>query len=232
MVKIRDPQAKSKSDHNKRNRDNVLAKKKKTEWMGAFSDYDQENWTEAMKTELVHSTDENDGIFFMKIEDFAVYFDTLYACHYNTGNTLSSLQTINDSKSIACFQFNVSQKGDYYFGVSQEDIRTFEPGHHYGILSIVVGKMMKGGQVKFIAAKGGDNTRDSWCMAKCMPGQYLAFVTTHWARQNLSDGEIGFWVYGPEALHVDRIMNVDHIRKSYNILKMLFIDYVSSFPYT
>lgn len=161
----------------------------------------------------------------MRIEDFVNYFDTIYACHYLNGNTLSSLPCINDSQRLACFQFNISQKGDFYFGVSQEDLRALPSGHEYGILSIAIGKI-NGDKVKFIGAKGGDKSRDIWCLSKCMPGSYLAFVTTHWSKNNFGDERIGFWVYGPEALDLERVTDVEHVKKCYDIMKLLFIDYV------
>lgn len=228
LLQLRYCKAKLVNKKNKKYKELAFKKTKRSEWTGPFSDFDTKNWTDELKAKLHHDTSEDDGLFFMRVEDFSTYFNTLNACHYHEGNTLSSLPTINSSKLIACFDFKISKKGNYYFGVSQEDIRTFELGHRYGILSVVIAKITKN-KIKFIGAKGGDNSRDIWCLSKCMPGKYIGLVTSQWAKSNFGEDKISFWTYGPEALSIKRIYSVERIKQCYDVLKKAFVDYVKKF---
>jgi len=52
-----------------------------SEWNGAWSDSDKERWTRRMRNRVGISAEESaDGIFWMSLEDFVVYFRDLHVC--------------------------------------------------------------------------------------------------------------------------------------------------------
>ena len=205
------------------------------EWTGRYSDNDTKNWTPMLKHMLNHTTDQNDGVFFMHIYDFVNYFETIYSCHYHPSHKLSSVSDFNKNNRIACYQFNIKSKGDYYFGVSQPDKKFFNKKHLPGILSVVIGRYypntsQEGGRndkVKFLCARGGDGRRDVWCGAKCHPGMYYALVSTVWKPGSMNNGRFSFWVYGPEAIKIARIQKKQNVAMCYDIMKHTLLDYVS-----
>ena len=102
----------------------------KGEFNGEYAD-ESPIWTEKLKKEAGWLSVRDDGIFFMKIEDFVKYFDQAYACHYRENYILSSMKDVN-SCNFACYQFNISKPADYYFGVSQPDMNMMPESHKYG----------------------------------------------------------------------------------------------------
>lgn len=103
----------------------------KGEFDGEYSD-NSPIWNDELKKEAGYSSVRDDGIFFMKIDDFVYYFDEIYACHYRENYLMSSVKDINGN-NFACYQFNILRKGERYFGVSQPDRCQLPESHTYGI---------------------------------------------------------------------------------------------------
>lgn len=49
-----------------------------SEWLGKWSDEDDENWTELAKRQVDDYVDADDGSFYMEIDDFCIHYDRLY----------------------------------------------------------------------------------------------------------------------------------------------------------
>jgi len=56
----------------------------------------------------------------------------------------------------------------------------FPEGHVYGMLSIVVAKVMDNGKFEYIGGQGYVR-RDVWFKENFTKGKYIAFVWTNWA---------------------------------------------------
>jgi calpain-15 len=116
----------------------------KGEYNGEYSD-GCEKWTNELKKEADfplqrkrtiplpgQSPYYEDGIFYIKIEEFVKYFESLYACHYQEEYILSSMTDYNDNRSFSCYQFNILESGEFYFGLSQPDEAQLAESHQYG----------------------------------------------------------------------------------------------------
>ena len=190
------------------------------EWTGTYSD-DSSKWTPALKSQLGW-TDEDDGTFFMEVEDFMNEFEDASVCHYRDHYYLSSLPDFNQSNSFAIYQFNLEQSGEHYFGLSQPDKNMMPIDHTYGMLSVVIAQVVNG-KMKYVGGKGYPK-RDIWFMTNCKPGQYLAFVTTNWDNDNTED--FTFWCYGPKPVELQRVENQANIEQAQELFVETLKDYV------
>lgn len=101
-----------------------------SEWLGDWSDADDDNWTERAKNEVDDYVDADDGSFYMELSDFCLHYDRLYFGQFVPaqaprnltlkkssflGRSLSfSLGNGNDGNDSANddpFPFKVTQKG-------------------------------------------------------------------------------------------------------------------------
>jgi hypothetical protein len=190
------------------------------EWTGDYSD-SSSKWTPSLKRQLGWSN-KDDGIFFMPVRDFMNEFETAAICHYRDNYKLSSLFDINPSDAFACYQFNIDQSGDFYFGLSQDDKNKHPTGHTYGMLSIVVGRVTSNG-IEYVGGKGYPR-RDVWFMADCKPGQYLAFVTSNWDNNNTED--LSIWAYGPTHVAIERVKHSHNMKKIPDLFAECIKNYV------
>lgn len=190
------------------------------EWTGDYSDKSSK-WTPQLKQQMGWSN-EDDGIFFMPVRNFMEEFETAAICHYRDDYNLSSLFDINPADTFACYQFNVDQGGDYYFGLSQDDKNKHPTGHTYGMLSIVIGRVTSNG-IEYVGGKGYPK-RDIWFMGKCKPGQYMAFVMTNWDNKNTQDFSI--WAYGPKHIAMERVKHSHNMKKIPELFAECIKDYV------
>lgn len=191
------------------------------EWTGAYSDKSSK-WTPTLKRQLGWS-DKDDGIFFMPAQDFMNEFETAAICHYRDDYKLSSLFDINSDNAFTCYQFNIDQAGEYYFGMSQDDKNKHPTGHTYGMLSIVVGRVTSNG-IEYVGGKGYPK-RDIWFMSKCKTGQYLAFVTTNWDNKNTKD--FSLWTYGPKHVGIERVKHNSNMQQVPELFSECIKSYVS-----
>ena len=188
----------------------------KGEWTGAYSD-NSRLWTLELKRKMGWSNND-DGIFFMRCRDFMQHFEGVTICHYLDANYRSSMHDYNGNDSFACYQFNVEEEGDYYFGLSQPDKNAFKTGHTYGMLSIIVGRVEENGQKKvtYIGGKGYPR-RDVWFRSRCTKGKYIAFVTTNWDNDNTD--EFSIWGYGPKTVMFQRILKPANLKQCIELYK-------------
>lgn len=190
------------------------------EWTGDYSD-NSSKWTPQLK-KMLEWSEADDGIFFMKVEDFMEYFENVAICHYRDDYFLSSLKDFNPKNTFACYQMNIEIEGDYYFGLSQPDKNHFDTGHTYAMMSIVVARQ-NGGVLEYVGGKGYPQ-RDIWFMSKCKPGKYVAFVSTNWDNANTDDFSI--WTYGPKAIGIERVIKPENLKKVPDMLAQTIMSYV------
>ena len=103
----------------------------KGEFNGAYSDHSP-IWSDKLRRELSFKDVREDGVFHIAIEDFVQYFEDVFVAHYKESYHLSSVKDVNGAGSFACYQFNIKEAGDVYFGVSQPDKNMLPESHNYG----------------------------------------------------------------------------------------------------
>lgn len=192
-------------------------------WKGDYS-HGCKKWTKELKDEVKYKKKKG-GYFYMKMEDFFKHFKEISICHYKAGYVLSSFPDVNKDSSLAVYEFNITKKGSYYFGLSQPDKCQFKLGHTYGFLSILVVKISKKGKVTRV---GGNSRahREVWFKAEGVSsGAYLAFVTTNWDNENTN--ELGLWVYGSKPAEIRRVIKRKNIMIARNVFFKAMMNFVS-----
>ena len=110
----------------------------KTEWKGEFSDSSSvwQSFPE-LKNILSHSLSPQDGIFFIRFEDWIKYYDEYTICYYYDKYTYSSQRyekkipktfgggSQNPMDSVTFLKFRVNKEGNYFIGISQPSERNF-----------------------------------------------------------------------------------------------------------
>jgi calpain-15 len=81
------------------------------EWTGDWSD-DSDCWTPESK-KLAGWTDEEDGTFFMAIEDLRKYFSRVQICRINDNYKYSSLKARHKHGHFCMLRFNVAASGGH-----------------------------------------------------------------------------------------------------------------------
>lgn len=97
------------------------------EWSGDWGD-ESDKWTEEAKTQL-NVTTENDGTFWMDIQDMKKYFDRVQLCKIYDDFTYTYSKC--EGVSAAVFKVEIPTAGKYTFSVSQRGERMFPKNSGY-----------------------------------------------------------------------------------------------------
>lgn len=133
------------------------------EWKGDWGD-ESEKWTDELKEQLNIKT-EDDGTFWMDIEDMKKYFDRVQVCkiHDDFSYTYSKIE----DGSVAVFKVEIPTSGKYTFSVSQRGERMFpkNSGYEYSDARCFMAKINgEGSETKVTYIKGTKSmkTRDTY----------------------------------------------------------------------
>ncbi len=136
------------------------------EWKGEWSD-NSPCWTPESKR-LAGWTVENDGTFFMKLEDLQKYFSRVQICRINDSYKYASLKCSHKHGAFSLLRFTVEGSGGHcYLQVNQTDQRCFDRkvAYEYSNVRLIVMKIENPGEtVKVVTYKNGKMgyMRDTW----------------------------------------------------------------------
>lgn len=175
------------------------------EWKGEWSDQD-DRWTEGLKTALGFTGNKDDGIFFIKWEDFLTYFSDVQICYYYDEYKYSAEKFESKRNETVFLKFTIEKEGLYYFSVNQRN-RRFYPrnaGYKYSHIGWVLGQI--DGEDSVFKGSGLKADKENWQAIECVPGTYYAMVHTPW--RSLSR-EFSYSVYGPGLTEIERVNESD-----------------------
>lgn len=86
----------------------------------------------------------DDGIFFISWEGFLKHFDFITVCYYFDHYKYSALRLKSEEQELTFVQFNVTEPGDYYISLVQQNDRRYDKYlyYTYSILSFLVSKQV------------------------------------------------------------------------------------------
>ena len=165
------------------------------EWKGDWGD-GSDKWEMPGSKEQAGWNSEDDGLFFMRFEDFCQNFAGVTICHYHDDYILSTVKSDNQDEQMDVKQFSVHQTGSYYIGLSQPDKKHFskECEYDFGYLSCAVLKKLNDGNFMYIDGFSYSK-RDIWAKMELDAGSYIAIIYTNW---NSANTQYSFWTYGPK----------------------------------
>lgn len=185
------------------------------EWKGDWGDESPLWDTPGAREEAGWKSGEDDGMFYMRFDDFCENFSAVTICHYHNDYILSTLKGDNDDEKLDVRQFTVNKAGSYYIGLSQPDSKQFKPEDEYemGYLSCTIIKR-EGTNVKFIDGFASSR-RDIWSKMELEEGSYLAIMYTNW---NSANTLYSFWAYGPQNVPIKKVYGQSYKDICMNIL--------------
>ena len=151
------------------------------EWNGDWSDA-SELWTQDLKDQ-VGWTQENDGTFFMSLDDFRRYFNRVQICKVHDEFVYSSVQVDHSAQNWSVFILRLEQdSSELYLNVSQKDQRFFPEGHsyEYSPLKFIFCSRDNDENVHFIGAKSGKGREVFHRFENLQAGEYCVYVQVNW----------------------------------------------------
>lgn len=157
------------------------------EWKGDWSD-NSPCWTPETKS-IAGWTNEDDGTFFMCLEDLKKYFSRVQICRINDTYKYASLKGRHKHGGFSLLRFSVEAPGGHgYLQVIQTDERCFDRkiAYEYSNVRLIVmkienpGEDSKSARVTYKNGKMGW-MRDTWEEYENLaPGEYYMFVEFDW----------------------------------------------------
>ncbi|KRX05712.1 hypothetical protein PPERSA_09852 [Pseudocohnilembus persalinus] len=151
------------------------------EWQGDWSD-NSSKWTDELKQKL-NFTNEDDGIFWIKVEDFIKQFQNVTSNYVNESYTYDSIKIQTKEKTSILLKFNVKEDNTHAFlEITQKDQRHFEPKdkYNYSYARILC---CSGDFQEWIGDNEGKN-RNITLEGTFNKGTYIAWVDVSEPRQN------------------------------------------------
>ena len=87
------------------------------EWNGAWSDNDSKNWTDELRRELNHKI-EDDGEFFMDVNDYLQYYKCTTITQYKTGYSTHMIKVKQPRNTFSVSMVEISEKTDLYLTIN------------------------------------------------------------------------------------------------------------------
>ena len=191
----------------------------KDEWNGDWSDTSS-LWTREERERLeVYHHECNDGIFWMRFEDFLREFNELHICKVDPTYTYNSIDVRFPRRGRVFQSFvsiDVSSPGKYTFSADRKD------RHYYreiitllSLNRVIIGKVTPQG-LEFVKAEC-DCFRNTYIRAHLTPGKYIALVEIEYSEKTKSSldrehesryldwRDIAFSCYGPSICDLKHV---------------------------
>jgi calpain-15 len=176
-----------------------------TEWSGDWSD-NSPLWTDALKQELGW-TAENDGTFWMSLEDFRKHFTSVTICRAYDNFRYKNVQSSQEEGGYKIFRVDVSAPTRTYVSVSQIDDRRFDKdsGYEYATVRIIGAfKDPVTGVLHYIGGRANTGLRDVWEQFECtQAGQYLFYIEIEWTTD--ATEKFGFSTYSSNEVSISDV---------------------------
>ena len=153
------------------------------EWSGDYSDK-SEKWDDELK-KFVNFENKDDGIFFMKIEDFLKYFPYTFICKYknNYHYEYKKFEQENRDDFIAC-KFTVHQNTHAVITLHQKQQRFFRKikGYKASYGSIILARYdkTKHPNYEFYSSDCSNQEKIHFEIENLEPGEYHVFANINW----------------------------------------------------
>lgn len=175
----------------------------KGEWKGTWSDKSSE-WrsvSTAVKQQIGYK-DEDDGVFFIRFQDFEKYFSDFQVCYYHDKYELSSFKIETQKNEVLDFEFDIHTSGDYYFSLNQENKRFWRKTQQYNYSQCALVVISKDQRGYTLIGSCSRKDKEYWFKAPCKPGKYFASIFTPWESHSKT---ICFTTYGPGEVQARRL---------------------------
>lgn len=174
----------------------------KFEWTGDFSD-NSPLWTNEDRQRF-NVVNKNDGIFWMRIEDFVRYFNGVGIVKTIPGFTSNGMMLDQTSSNLSVVRLIVRTPTKGYFSVDQYDSRF--PGNNqksYSYFRITLCRLVGREGVEYVSSIMSPE-RNIFVEGMLQPGEYLALIEGYWNDPN-NPGKVNFGVYSNNDIEMQQI---------------------------
>jgi len=189
------------------------------EWKGAWSN-ESELWTEELRRQVNYPKDEEEGIFWMNIQDYQKYFPVTWVCKYRKDNNYYSVSFNHTNTNYNVLRIKVPTRQEVTISLNQRDRRFFKNSNHpdyfYSYSRILLGKVEKNG-LEYITGNASGFDRNLQATQILEPGTYLLTVEVNWNQNYHRDFNVSFYTDG--ELKVESLYEVDLLGVQKNIIK-------------
>lgn len=157
------------------------------EWKGDYCD-SSPLWTKELKDKVNYSN-VDDGIFYMKLDDFLKYYPYTFICKYekNFHYQYRRIQQTPD-ESMGVLKIIVKQEMKIMIDLHQSNARMFNevPNYKNNMSRIILCKYHKDkvNNLEYISSESSMNEKEHIEIAKLEPGEYYVFVHVNWPYSN------------------------------------------------
>lgn len=131
------------------------------EWLGTWSDGDEENWTDDIRKQCGY--EDAEGLFWMSFEDACTYFSRFQICELNDDYQHSFMKASHKKGSYSLMRLVVGGEGEHTVSVSQVDERCFNrhSEYDYSYCRMILAKVEKDSdelkdlELKYVTAQSG-----------------------------------------------------------------------------
>ncbi len=210
------------------------------EWKGDFSD-DSPEWDKYpdLKEKLNHDK-KDDGIFFMKYEDYLDNFPYTFISHYKENSKYNYLRVLQaDQDSITKYKINIPITTEITISMHQRQERLFTkiPGYTTQMARIILAKYTpyKTKNYEFIGSNS-NNQEKLHITTTLQPGEYHIFANNAWPYSHKNKYAVSTYAdidVPIEPLEIERIPDdfLDQILSSYCKKKCKLTDFSNSVDY-
>ncbi|CAD8121740.1 unnamed protein product [Paramecium sonneborni] len=172
------------------------------EWNGDWSDKSP-LWTQELKDNVLQNQEE-DGIFFMCIDDFKKYFESVFIGFCNPYFQFNSLIIQCQRRKSAYILVNIKKDGEYYFSAYQKSSRMFkqqsnqlQQQYDYSEIRLILSKMNKNNSIQPLTYRTETDMTFN-INGRLQKGQYILQVKANWIMEEWDQNDLPLASYGED----------------------------------
>jgi len=170
---------------------------KNFEWKGEWSNH-SDLWTERLREELNYTEeDAQNGLFWIKLEDYEAYFPVTWVCKYKPNNKYFSVDLHHELKSHDVLRIRVHKEQEITISLNQKDALFFqgtnyEGQYNYSYARILLGKVFNEG-LGYVSGNASERHRNLTITQRLKPGTYILTAELHWNQSFFRDFNVSFY---------------------------------------
>ncbi|CAD8146197.1 unnamed protein product [Paramecium octaurelia] len=179
------------------------------EWKGDWSD-DSDLWTPQIREQAGNTGTENDGIFFMSLDDYTKYFFSVFCGYFKTDYIYNSMRfSVRRNKGVY-FEFEIKKEGEYFFAIHQESTRQYrsqpELKYEYSYVRLLLAKELQNGY-EYIEGKFYKDieTHVGRVGENFTPGKYILYIKIKWHVPSWNEHSVVLSTYGEQYVQLKEV---------------------------
>ncbi|CAD8179165.1 unnamed protein product [Paramecium pentaurelia] len=188
------------------------------EWNGDWSDKSP-LWTQELKDNVLQNQEE-DGIFFMCIEDFRKHFENVFIGFCNPYFKFFQITIQCQKKKSAYILLNIKKDGDYYFSAYQKSQRMFkqqskdlQQQYDYSEMRLILSRMNKNNSIQPLTYKTETDMSFN-IYGRLQKGQYILQLKVNWIMEGWDQSDVPLVSYGEDTTEMKFCQKISNFQQA------------------